>query len=145
MIHFALLVFQRPWFWPFLTILRTNNNGVKFVFFWFSDLKSMKWLCPKMCQSWPLTGFCKFGRKVNMTQSMQQTHNFPGLYSVSHNFIAPSKELCSKNHEGARHCRKPLGRRKGLNIFFTKGFTKIRAFVWCGQIFYYTYCRNNQK
>ena len=26
------------------------------------------------------------------------------------------------NHEGARHCRKPLGRRKGLNISTTVRF-----------------------
>ena len=34
-----------------------------------------------------------------------------------------------KNHEGARHCRKPLSRRKGFNIFITVGFTKTSAFV----------------
>ena len=34
-----------------------------------------------------------------------------------------------KNHEGARHCRKPLGRRKGFNIFTTLGLTKIKAFL----------------
>ena len=41
---------------------------------------------------------------------------------------------------GARHRRKPLGRRKGFNIFDDAGFTKIRAFI-CAQIlskyFYY--------
>ena len=30
------------------------------------------------------------------------------------------------NHVGARHCRKPLGWRKGFNIFITLGFPKIR-------------------
>ena len=33
------------------------------------------------------------------------------------------------NHEGARHCRKPLGRRKGLNISTTVGFTKFPASI----------------
>ena len=37
-------------------------------------------------------------------------------------------------HEGARHCRKPLGRRKGFNISINAGFTKSRAFEGkCGQ------------
>ena len=34
------------------------------------------------------------------------------------------------NHEGAWHCRKPLGRRKGFNIFITLGLTKIKAFLY---------------
>ena len=33
-----------------------------------------------------------------------------------------------RNHVGARPCRKPLGRRKGLNISTTLGLTKSRAF-----------------
>ena len=42
--------------------------------------------------------------------------------------------LTFHNHEGARHRRKPLGRRKGLNISINAGFTKIRAFEGkCGQ------------
>ena len=32
------------------------------------------------------------------------------------------------NHVGARHCRKPLGRRKGLNMS-TVGIIKTRAFL----------------
>ena len=32
--------------------------------------------------------------------------------------------------EGARHCRKPLGQRKGLDIYSTLGLTKTRAFVY---------------
>ena len=32
--------------------------------------------------------------------------------------------------KGARHRRKPLGRRKGFNIFINAGFTNIRAFVY---------------
>ena len=33
------------------------------------------------------------------------------------------------NHVGARHCRKPLGRRKGLNISTTVRFTKFSASI----------------
>jgi hypothetical protein len=36
----------------------------------------------------------------------------------------------NSNHEGARHCRKPLGRRKGFDIFITLGLTKIKAFLY---------------
>ena len=50
-------------------------------------------------------------------------------FSLIHSFI-----IIITNHEGARHCRKPLGRRKGFDIFITLGLTKIRAFVYkCGQ------------
>ena len=51
-----------------------------------------------------------------------------------------------KNHVGARHRRKPLGRRKGFNIFINAAFTKIRAFV-CGQVLsnYFYYYMSYQK
>ena len=39
------------------------------------------------------------------------------------------KKMC-ENHVGARHCRKPLGLRSGINIFINAGFTKISAFVY---------------
>ena len=35
-------------------------------------------------------------------------------FSLIHSFI-----IIITNHEGARHCRKPLGRRKGFDIFIT--------------------------
>ena len=34
------------------------------------------------------------------------------------------------NHEGARHCRKPLGQCKGLDIFITLGLTNVKAFLY---------------
>ena len=42
-------------------------------------------------------------------------------------FGVKSPSFCHiySNHEGARHWRKPLGRRKGFNIFITLGLTKI--------------------
>jgi hypothetical protein len=51
------------------------------------------------------------------------------LYSVV-NLKATIKLILYYNHEGARHCRKPLGRRKGLDIYSTEGLTKTRAFVY---------------
>ena len=42
----------------------------------------------------------------------------------------PNLELNSLTQEGARHCRKPLGRRKGFDIFITLGLTKIKAFLY---------------
>ena len=49
-------------------------------------------------------------------------------------FVEMDAEIVLTNHVGARHCQKPLNRRKGLNIFNTAKFTKIRAIVWSAQI-----------
>ena len=73
---------------------------------------------------------------------------------------------CCKNHVGDQHCRKPLGRRKGFNIFLllkvlpklgllyyvdksstipTVGITKSGAFGALILVKYFYDCRNNQK
>ena len=43
--------------------------------------------------------------------------------------VAQVQKFNFLNHVGARHCLKPLGQRKGLNISTTVGFTKFPASV----------------
>ena len=70
------------------------------------------------------------------------------LAATNHQTIGEVKTLYkgTSNHVGARHRRKPLGRRKGFNIFINAAFTKIRAFV-CGQVLsnYFYYYMSYQK
>ena len=83
----------------------------------------------------------------NSSQVIIASHNCQ-IRGSSRFYESSLESLCHwddglKNHVGARHCRKPLGRRKWLTIFNTARFTKIRASTWCVQILskYFCYCR----
>ena len=77
-------------------------------------------------------------RRTKVTGSSSKLGSYSGTSSSSSstkgdmwNFITAAGEFALHtvvNHEGARHCRKPLGRRKGFNISSTVGMTKMWIF-----------------
>ena len=77
----------------------------------------------RFCRSYPATA-CPF-------ESLPFRGEIPGHLSFKMFHCLKIRKIIWNswsNHEGARHCRKPLGRRKGFDIFITLGLTKTRAF-----------------